>query len=62
MAQDARKRTGETLLAPLRNWRRKVGRITGRTGKATEGERESEGLVVARKRSNARGAKGPYCT
>ena len=36
-------------------------RITGDTGKAVEGERESEGSVVAMKRSNFRGAKGPCC-
>jgi hypothetical protein len=29
--------------------------------KAVEGERESEGLIVARKRSNVRGAKEPCC-
>jgi hypothetical protein len=41
--------------------RKKVGRITGSTGKAIEVERESDGLVLAMKRSNARGAKGPWC-
>jgi hypothetical protein len=35
--------------------------ITGITGKEAEDERESEGSVVAMKRSNVRGAKGPYC-
>ena len=32
-------------------------RITGDTGKSVEGERESAGPVVVRKRSNVRGAK-----
>ena len=31
------------------------------TGKAAEGERESDGSIVASKRGNARGAKGPCC-
>jgi hypothetical protein len=53
--------TGEALLAPLRNRRKKLGRITGKPGKSTEGERASEGLVVARKRGNARRVKQPYC-
>jgi len=35
-------------------------RITGDTGKAVEDERESEGSIVAVKRSNVRGAKRPY--
>ena len=39
----------------------KVGRITGNPGKSAEDERVAEGLVVAMKRSNARGAKRPYC-
>ena len=54
--------TGETVLAPSRNRWSKVGRITGKTGKATEGETVAAGPVVAGKRSNARGAKGPCCT
>jgi hypothetical protein len=41
--------------------RKKVGRITGSTGNAIEVERESDGPVLAMKRSNARGAKGPWC-
>ena len=53
--------TGEARLVPVRNRRSKVGRITGSTGKAVEGERESEGRVVAMKRSNSRGAKAPCC-
>jgi hypothetical protein len=35
--------------------------ITGNTGKLAEGERVAEGLVVAVKRSNVRGAKRPCC-
>lgn len=38
-----------------------VGRITGNTGKSTDGERESEGRVRATKRGNSRGAKAPCC-
>ncbi len=38
--------TGEALLAPARNCRRKVGTITGGTGKCTEGERVAERCVV----------------
>ena len=41
--------------------RSKVGRITGDPGKSTEDERVAEGSVVAMKRGNACGAKGPYC-
>ena len=36
-------------------------RITGDTGKSVEDERASEGLIVAQKRSNVRGAKEPCC-
>ena len=36
-------------------------RITGNTGKSVEGERESEGSTVAKKRSNVRGVKRPCC-
>jgi hypothetical protein len=46
-------------LIPARNRRSKVGRITGETGKSAEDERVAAGSVVAMKRSNARGAKGP---
>ena len=35
--------------------------ITGDNGKLAEDERELEGSIVARKRSNVRGAKGPCC-
>src|SRR6201998_2580530 len=51
--------TGEALLVPARNRRSKVGRITGDTGKAAEDEKVAAGSVVAMKRSNVRGAKGP---
>jgi hypothetical protein len=54
--------TGETVLVPLGNRWSKVGRITGSTGKAVEGETAAARSVVARKRGNARGAKGPCCT
>jgi hypothetical protein len=40
----------------------KVARITGETGKASEGETVAARPVVAGKRGNARGAKGPCCT
>ena len=55
----------------LSNWRnpprpdRKGGtgsRITGEPGKTAEDERVAEGLAVAAKRSNVRGAKGPCCS
>ena len=36
-------------------------RITGDTGKSGNGERVSDGSVVAKKRSNVCGAKGPCC-
>ena len=36
-------------------------RITGETGKSGTDERVTDGSVVAEKRSNVRGAKGPYC-
>src|SRR5215510_12290342 len=51
--------TGEALLVPARNRRSKVGRITGNTGKSAEDERVAAGSVIAEKRSNVRGAKGP---
>jgi hypothetical protein len=52
---------GEALSSRMRNHRSKVGRITGETGKSIEGERVADGSVVARKRGNARGARGPCC-
>jgi hypothetical protein len=36
-------------------------RITGDTGKSGNGERVTEGPVVAEKQSNVCGAKGPCC-
>ena len=53
--------TGEALLALARNRQRKVGPITGDTGKGAEGERVAEGRVVTRKRGNARRVKAPCC-
>ena len=54
--------TGETVLAPARNRWSRVGRITGNTRKSADGETEAVRPVVAGKRSNVRGAKGPCCT
>ena len=54
--------TGETLLVPARKGGSWVGRITGTTGKSADDERVAEGPVVASKRGNARGAKGPCCS
>jgi hypothetical protein len=53
--------TGEAVLVPSRNRWSRVGRITGDTGKSAEGETVAAGSVVATKRGNARGAKGPCC-
>ena len=53
--------TGEALLVPARNRRSRVDRITGSTGKSIEGERVTDGLAVALRRGNARGAKEPCC-
>ena len=53
--------TGEALLAPARNCRRKVDTITGGTGKCIEGERVAERRVIAMMRGNACGAKTPHC-
>jgi hypothetical protein len=61
MVTRARQATGETLLVPARNGRSKVGRITGITGKAADGERVAEGRVVAMKLRHVRGAKAPCC-
>jgi hypothetical protein len=57
-----RQATGEALLVPPRNRRSGVGRITGSPGKAADGERVADGPAVARRRGNARGAKGPCCS
>jgi hypothetical protein len=54
--------TGEAVLVPSRNRWSKVARITGETGKTSKGETVAAGPVVALKRGNARGAKGPCCT
>src|SRR5262245_35715505 len=54
--------TGEALLVPARKGGSWVGRITGSTGKSADDERVSDGPVVATKRGNARGAKGPCCS
>jgi hypothetical protein len=56
-----RRTSGEALLVPSRNRWSKVGRITGDTRKPAEGGRVAEGPVVARRRGNARGAKGLCC-
>jgi len=53
--------TGEALLVPERNFRRKVGPITVNSGKWAEDERVADGSVVVMNRSNVRGAKGPCC-
>jgi hypothetical protein len=37
-----------------------VSRITGNPGKSADGETAAAGLVVARKRGNARGAEEPW--
>ena len=48
--------TGEPVLAPPRNRWSKVARITGETGKTSQGETVAARPVVAEKRGNARGA------
>jgi len=53
--------TGETLLVPVEKSAEQGNRITGNTGKSVDGERDSAGSVVARKRSKVRGAKRPCC-
>ena len=53
--------TGEALLALFEKSAEKGTRITGNTGKSGTGERVTDGSVVAEKRSNVRGAKGPCC-
>ena len=55
-----RRATGEVLLVPPRKRGSQVGRITGAPGKSADDERTEDGLVVAKKRGNARGAKEPY--
>ena len=56
------KATGETLLVPSSDRRKRRVRITGGPGKSCADERESDGYVVAMKRGNARGAKVPCCS
>ena len=53
--------TGEALLVPARKGGSWVGRITGSTGKSADDERVADGPVVATRRGNSRGAKGPCC-
>jgi len=53
--------TGETVLVPPRNRWSRVGHITGETGKVADDETVEDGLVVAKNRSNVRGAKEPCC-
>jgi len=55
-----RRATGEALLVPPGKRRSQVRPITSVPGKWAEGERVEDGLVVAGKRGNARGAKEPY--
>ncbi len=54
--------TGETVLVPSRNRWSQVGRISGDTVKSADDETVAAGSVIAVKRGNARGAKGPCCT
>src|SRR5436190_15639557 len=56
-----RRATGEALLVPARKGGSWVGRITGSTGKSDDDERVADGPVVAARRGNDRGAKGPCC-
>ena len=57
-----RRATGEALLVPPRNRRKGVRPITSAPGKGVGDERVTEGLAVATRRGNARGAKGPCCS
>src|SRR5439155_15674190 len=45
-----------------RNRWSRVGRITGNNGKSADGETVADRPAVARKRGNARRAKGPSCS
>src|SRR5437762_12431224 len=56
-----RRATGEALLVPPGNRRKRVGPITSAPGKWADDERVADGPVVAEKRGKARGAKGPCC-
>jgi hypothetical protein len=53
--------TGEALLIPGRNSRKKVDAITGDTRKCIEDERVTDGFVVAMKWGNSHGAKESCC-
>jgi len=57
-----RRATGEALLAPPRNRRKRVGPITRAPGKWADDGRVADGPGVAQRRGNARGAKGPCCS
>lgn len=52
---------GETLLTPLRNQRKQGKRYNRTNGKCADGERESDGVIVAKKSGNLDGAKYPCC-
>ena len=54
--------TGDTLLVPSSDRRKRLAGITGAPGKSGDDERESDGYVVASKWGNARGAKVPCCS
>ena len=56
-----RRATGETLLVPLRNQRKRCGRITGLIRKSAIDKRVSEGRIVPTKPGNAGGGKAPCC-
>jgi hypothetical protein len=51
--------TGEALLVPPRKGRSRVDPITSAPGKRVTDERVADGPIVATRRGNARGAKGP---
>jgi hypothetical protein len=51
--------TGEALLVPPRNWRSKVGHITGGPGKLAEDERVADGFAVAMNRVMTEERRGP---
>ena len=53
--------TGETVLVPPKTSVEQVSRITGDPGKSADDETVAARLVVAAKRGNARGVKGPCC-
>ena len=54
--------TGEALPRPgAKSPEAGSSRVAGSTGKSIEGERVTDGFVVALRRGNARGAKEPCC-